>query len=433
MTLELPASWETTMLDAVATKFLSGGTPPTKNEEYWKGPVPWITSKWLNAGLYLDSGEKFISEEAVKRSATVVVPLNSLIFATRVGVGKVSINRIDLAINQDLAGILLDTNRYDIRFLAYQLRSDRVQKVVEAYKRGATIQGITRDNLKSLEIYVPPLVEQQKIASILGLAQRAVEEQEALLAAAIELKACLLSRLFTKGLRGEAQKSTDIGQVPESWHLMPLEHVGEVIYGIQAAVAANIEPRGTKILTNKNITLGGTITLENVNYFELKTSRHHATILQKGDLLFNWRSGSKEHLGKTAYFDLDGEFTHSSFILRIRPQDEITGRFLFYYLRYLRESGFFLKGHTFSINAKFNKSAVNKLPVFLPARDERRDITLTLDATERKIAVIQEKRRLFQELFQTLLYRLMSARTRVDELDLQELVPAEDGVSLSNA
>ena len=156
MDKKLPTTWTAATLGAVAHGFLSGGTPSTKNEAFWRGSVPWITSKWLNSRLYLDSGEKFISEDAVRQSATTVIPRNNLIFATRVGVGKVSVNRLDLAINQDLAGVLIDSDRYDIRFLAYQLRSERIQNVVASHKRGATIQGITRDSLKELEINLPP-------------------------------------------------------------------------------------------------------------------------------------------------------------------------------------------------------------------------------------------------------------------------------------
>ena len=103
----LPTTWTKSTIGEVANGFLSGGTPSTKNEGYWHGTVPWITSKWINSRLYLDSGEKFISGDAVQESATTVVPRNNLIFAIRVGVGKVAVNRIDLAINQDLAGILI--------------------------------------------------------------------------------------------------------------------------------------------------------------------------------------------------------------------------------------------------------------------------------------------------------------------------------------
>ena len=107
----LPKHWGATKLGELAERFLSGGTPSTKDALLWQGDIPWITSKWLNENLYLTSGEKFISCDAVEKSATSIVPSNSLIFATRVGVGKVSINKIDLAINQDLAGIIIPSDK----------------------------------------------------------------------------------------------------------------------------------------------------------------------------------------------------------------------------------------------------------------------------------------------------------------------------------
>ena len=280
-------------------------------------------------------------------------------------------------------------------------------------------------SLREFKLHVPPLAEQRKIAAVLGLVQRAVEQQERLIALTTELKKALLHKLFTEGLRGEPQKQTEIGPVPESWEQRPLEKAGEVVYGIQAAVASNLKPVGTMILTNKNITLDGKIILDKINYFELKTKRHHETVLQKGDLLFNWRSGSKEHVGKTAYFDLAGEFVHSSFILRIRPSDEVTGRYLFYYLNFLRESGFFLKKQTFSVNAKFNKSAINELPTYLPGEEERREVVDALDAVGKKLDALHSRKRLIEDLFRTLLHQLMTAQIRVHNLDLPELEIAQ--------
>jgi type I restriction enzyme, S subunit len=253
---------------------------------------------------------------------------------------------------------------------------------------------------------------------VLRLVQRALEQQERLIALTTKLKKALLHQLFTRGLRSEPQKQTEIGPVPESWEQRPLEQAGDVVYGIQAAVASNLKPVGTKILTNKNITLDGRITLEKLNYFVLKTPRHHATVLRKGDLLFNWRSGSKEHVGKTAYFDLDGEFTHSSFILRIRPHDEVSGRYLFYYLNFLRESAYFVKSQTFAVNAKFNKSAINRLPTFLPGEDERREIVTVLDTVSLKLKMVQAKHAALSALFRTLVHELMTARIRVNNLEV---------------
>ena len=407
------STWQKTTLGEVAAGFLGGGTPTTKQPEYWQGDIPWITSKWLGNQLELSDGEKFISREAVKRTSTNIVPKDSIIFATRVGVGKVGINRLNLAINQDLAGVLIDDGKFDIKFFAYQLGIGSIQQYLAMNKRGATIKGITRGCLKEIRLNLPPLPEQKKIAHILSMVQRAIKAQERIIQTTTELKKALMHKLFTEGLRNESQKKTEIGLIPECWKIVKLETTGDVVYGIQAAVASNLAPVGTPILTNKNITLDGGLDLEKLNYFKLTSKRHLATILQKGDILFNWRSGSKFHVGKTAYFDLDGEWVHSSFILRIRPDQKINGRYLFYYFNHLRIAEFFVKLQTYAVNAKFNKSAVNALPTAVPGRDEQDEIANILDSAQRKIDFVKQKHRVLQDFFRTLLQELMTGEIRV--------------------
>jgi type I restriction enzyme S subunit len=284
-----------------------------------------------------------------------------------------------------------------------------------------TVPSITSTRVKAQKVILPPREEQRQIAAVLSAVQRAIERQERLIALTAELKKALMHKLFTEGTRGEPQKQTEIGPVPESWRVDRLDRAGDVIYGIQAAVANNTKPVGTRILTNKNIDLDGNIIVEKQSYFELKTERHRKTLLKKGDILFNWRSGSKEHVGKTAFFDLEGQWTHSSFILRIRPREEVNGRFLFHYLTWLRESKYFVKLHSYAVNAKFNKSAINALPTVLPNRPEQDMIAAALDAVIRKVNVHAAGRAIWDRLFRTLLYQLMTAQIRVHDLDLSAL------------
>jgi len=281
-----------------------------------------------------------------------------------------------------------------------------------------TIPNLSQSKLSELPLPKPIIDEQRRIASVLTMAQNAIAQQERLIRLTSELKRALMHKLFSEGMHGDKQKQTEVGLVPESWNQLRLEKTGEVIYGIQAAVANNLQPVGMKILTNKNITLDGQIVLDDINYFELKTKRHFETILKKGDILFNWRSGSKEHIGKTAFFDLDDEYIHSSFILRIRPNNNVIGRFLFYYLFYLRASKYFLQKHDVSsVNSTFNKSAVDALPVFLPSKDEQEEIASVLDTVNRRLALLKRKRNLLEELFRTLLHQLMTAQIRVNNLE----------------
>jgi type I restriction enzyme S subunit len=313
----------------------------------------------------------------------------------------------------------------DPQFLHFFFHSDAYWRQVNANKNSNLKKGINGSVLSTLLLPQPPLPEQLRIAHVLATVQTTIEQQARLIALTHELKSALMHKLFTEGLparrrgRGEKQKETEIGLVPNSWEQLRLEKTGDVIYGIQAAVANNLQPIGMKILTNKNIALDGQIVLDEINYFELKTKRHFETILKKGDILFNWRSGSKEHIGKTAYFNLDGEYTHSSFILRIRPKDNVNGRFLFWYLYFLRASGYFLQKHDISsVNATFNKSAINALFVFLPSGNEQEEIASILDTVDAKIALLKQKRAVQEELFRTLLYELMTGQTRVNNISL---------------
>ena len=307
----------------------------------------------------------------------------------------------------------------DTLFLFFFLLHPEVRSDLAGKMEGSTgRQRLSKTVLGDQMIPLPPLVEQKKIAHILSAVQRSIEAQDRLVQTTTQLKKALMHKLFTVGLRNEPQKQTEIGTIPESWEVVRLEETGTVVYGIQASVANNLAPIGTRILTNKNLTLDGGFDLGKINYFELKTKRHLATILHKGDILFNWRSGSKHHIGKTAYFNLDGEWVHSSFILRIRPNPQINGRFLFYYLNYLREAEYFVKLHTYSINAKFNKSAVNALSTVLPSREEQDQIVNTLDSVQRKIELAMIKQQAHRNLFRTLLHELMTANIQVQSENL---------------
>jgi type I restriction enzyme S subunit len=300
---------------------------------------------------------------------------------------------------------------FDPKYFYYQLLSFDIPS--RGYNRHYKL-------LKEKTIQKPELSEQRKIAYILSMVQKAIEQQDKLIHHTTELKKALMQKLFTEGTKGEKQKQTEIGLVPESWEVQPFENTGDVVYGIQAAVASNLKPIGHKILTNKNITIDGKIVLEKINYFKLKSKRHFDTILQKGDLLFNWRSGSKEHVGKTAIFDLeDAEYVHSSFILRIRVNKNHNAKFLFFYLNYLREIGYYQKVQTFSINAKFNKSAINAMPIALPKRNIQDLIANALEAVDTKIDNQIANNNLKNNLFKTLLHELMIGEKRVHEIEFE--------------
>ncbi|AEA47897.1 restriction endonuclease subunit S [Archaeoglobus veneficus] len=172
----IPKEWEVVRLGDVAYEFISGGTPSTKVAKYWNGDIPWIRSVHITK-FYIDERSigQYITKEGLENSAAKIIPKNNLIIATRVGIGKSAVNLIDVAINQDLTGIMLNKSKAEPFFLVWYLNSPKIVSLLESFSRGTTIKGIPQDYIKKLLIPLPPLPEQQKIAEILSTVDKKLE------------------------------------------------------------------------------------------------------------------------------------------------------------------------------------------------------------------------------------------------------------------
>src|SRR5207253_6234536 len=143
-------------------------------------------------------------------SATHLVPKGNLLVGTRVGVGKAVVNQIDIAISQDLTGVILNADFVIADFIAYQFKTDTAQSYFQGRKRGTTIKGVSRFDLEALPVLVPPLPEQRAIARALRSVQNAIAARRSEIELERERKAALMQQLFTHGTRGEPTKQTEI-------------------------------------------------------------------------------------------------------------------------------------------------------------------------------------------------------------------------------
>lgn len=84
-----------------------GGTPSKSITEYWTGNIPWISSSDLESNsIFKINISKFITTKAISESATKIIPPNSILIVSRVGVGKVAINYNELCTSQDFTNLI---------------------------------------------------------------------------------------------------------------------------------------------------------------------------------------------------------------------------------------------------------------------------------------------------------------------------------------
>jgi len=119
------------------------------------------------SGRSVSSVRSFITDEAVQKSATNLVPTGTVLLVTRTGVGKVAIADTPVCFSQDITALIPNPRALDPTYLAHFLETQ--QTYFERIARGATIKGITRDVVARLQIPLPPLAEQRRIAEILDL------------------------------------------------------------------------------------------------------------------------------------------------------------------------------------------------------------------------------------------------------------------------
>ena len=156
--------WEQRKLSEIALQTYCGGTPKTANEEFWKGNIPWIqSSDLLEERLFNVKPRKYISQEAISKSSTKLVPQNSIAIVTRVGVGKLAFMPFSYATSQDF--LSLSELKIEPEFAVYALY--KMMRLVSNEVQGTSIKGITKDELLAKEILIPDCEEQKKIGAYL--------------------------------------------------------------------------------------------------------------------------------------------------------------------------------------------------------------------------------------------------------------------------
>ncbi len=203
--------------------FLNGGTPSKSVERYFQGDIPWITGADITSPL-VTNARSYITKEAVESSATNRVPAGTVLLVTRTSVGKVATAGVDLCFSQDITALTPDTSRLHASYLVEFLKTQETH--FERQARGATIKGITRQVVGDLEIPLPPLAEQRRIAEVLDRAEALRAKRRAALAQLDSLTQSLFLDLFGDPRVNERQ-----------W---PLQAIGSFISDMRGGAA--LEP-----------------------------------------------------------------------------------------------------------------------------------------------------------------------------------------------
>ena len=148
--------------------FQSGGTPSKNKPEYFGGEIPWISTTALNGGKINETDAvAWITPKAIRESAAKIVPANSIMIGTRVGIGKVAINTVEMSTSQDVISLInIDEDKWYKPYLCKLLLSKK--DYFNSQARGATIKGIKIDVVANIDVPEIDYATQRKVAATLN-------------------------------------------------------------------------------------------------------------------------------------------------------------------------------------------------------------------------------------------------------------------------
>lgn len=371
-------------------RFMSGGTPNRKRPEFYEGSISWISSADIS-----DTGEissrRFINEEAIASSATKLVPAHTILIATRIGVGKAAITSEEMCFSQDIVALVeIDETMVSSNFLKHMILITR--PYLRGIARGVTIRGISISDLQRLEIPLPPMSEQQRIAEILDT---------------------IFSNLASRKTQLE-QLSILQNSTFERFHLAHLDqatkyHFQNVVPGIDSGKSPVCESRPAAdnewgVLKLSAVTTGEFLQDENKAYLEDTESLSHLEI-QPGDLLMT-RKNTPELVGAVSLVrETRPNLLFPDLIFRLNlNKDLVKPEYLAALLMSppVRFSIRSLAGGSAKSMSNISKQRLNKLLIDLPPLNAQREFVTKsqeIQAIKRKI---NSANKLDQELLASL-------------------------------
>jgi len=369
----------------------------------------------------VDQGQKFVAGYCDDESRVIDFDLPLIVFGDHTRCLKYV--DFPFILGADGTKVLLPNKKlYDPRFYYFALLALEIPS--RGYNRHFTI-------LNERSLPLPPLPEQKKIAHILSTVQRAIEAQERIIQTTTELKKALMHKLFTEGLprrslgeggppRHEPQKQTEIGPVPESWDVVPLATLIRSTLQNGAFVQKPQTGKGFLFANVVDMYRATHLNLSSLERLDVPADSISQYWLKDGDILVVRSSLKREGIGQNCVArNLSEPVFYDCHLIRIQtdPRKLIPEFLSMFWRSDIGKNDLVLRSKTTTMTT-INQQGISKALVPVAPIDEQSEIVDLIETVDEKIRGHRAQKQQLEDLFRTLLHELMTAKTRVHELDL---------------
>ena len=147
--------WEQRKLGEIAT-IVGGGTPSTKNPEYWDGDINWYSPAEIGNQIYTEKSERQITELGLKKSSAKLLPVGTVLFTSRAGIGKTAILNKEACTNQGFQSIIPRSKMLNSYFLFS--RTNSLKQYGETMGSGSTFVEVSGKQMSKMPLFIPNIM-----------------------------------------------------------------------------------------------------------------------------------------------------------------------------------------------------------------------------------------------------------------------------------
>ena len=421
MSSVIPDSWATQPLGDVINQLIDfrGRTPKKLGMEWGNGNIRALSANNVQMGKVNFNKECYLaSEELYEKWMTKGdTEKGDVLFTMEAPLGNVALVPDDKKYILSQRVILLKAvkERMMPEFLFQQLRSDAFQDILRENATGSTALGIQQKRLVTLDITIPPLPEQQKIAAILTSVDDVIEKTQAQIDKLKDLKTGMMQELLTRGVGVDGKPHTEfkdspVGKIPQGWDVVKMDSIcHKITDGEHQTPKRSID--GYYLLSARNVR-DGFISLSNVDYIqEAEYQRISKRIRPKqGDILISC-SGS---VGRVAVVPANLEFSlvRSVAILQL-DNTSINSEFMAFQISATSVQYQIEQSLSQQAQANLFQGAIKNLIVVVPPLCEQQHISRVVNSVVNKINVQQHKLEATKSMKKALMQDLLTGKVRV--------------------
>lgn len=308
---DLPEGWTWTTLGEACT-IVGGATPKTKVDEYWGGPIAWITPNDLSTldGIGIAKGARTLTQAGLDSASLSMLPTGSVLFSSRAPIGYVAIAEGPVCTNQGFKSVVPPAG-IGSRFLYWYLK--HATPLIREMASGTTFPEISKRRMHEVPIPLPPRAEQERIVAALEEHLSRLDAAEASLRTALRRTDSLAAKVADRVMTG-ARVST-LGELAV-----------ESRYGTNAK--CSYEATGPAVIRIPNVS-DGRIRVTDMKYAVDASEVADETRLIPGDLVVIRTNGSRNLIGRAAVADAaNAGLSFASYLIRYRFRPDVDPQYI---------------------------------------------------------------------------------------------------------